>query len=104
MMAVPQGPDPLDVDPVRYKVLFENDRVRVLEFRDKPGEKSPLHVHPDRLIYNIGNWKRKFTYPDGRTEIAEGLAGEVKWSPPLAHAGENIGTTETHTLFIEFKT
>lgn len=102
-MARPEGPDPIDVDPLRYKVLFENERVRVLEFRDKPGEKSPMHVHPERLIYNIDSWKRKFTYPDGRSEILEGQAGEVKWSPPLAHAGENIGETNTHTLFVEFK-
>ena len=78
----------------------------MLDFQDERGEKSPMHVHPERLIYNIGSWKRKFMYADGRSEIAEGR-GEVKWSPPLAHAGENIGETKTHTLthtlFIELK-
>jgi beta-alanine degradation protein BauB len=95
--------DTLVVDPDRYTVLFENDRVRVLEFRDQPGDKVAMHGHPDRLIYSFGPWKRKFWYPDGRTQIAEGKAGEMKWSDALVHAGENVGTTETHNLFIEFK-
>lgn len=102
-MPAPPGPDPLDVDPVRYRMLFENERVRVLEFKDKPGEKPPIHVHPERLIYDVGSWKRKFIHPDGRAEIAEGRAGEVKWSPPLVHSGENIGSRDTHALFVEFK-
>jgi len=28
-------------------VLFENERVRVLEYRDRPGDQSSLHEHPD---------------------------------------------------------
>jgi hypothetical protein len=95
--------DPLNTDPGSYRVLFENDKVRVLEFRDKPGDKVRMHGHPERLIYSFGPWKRKFFYPDGRTEIGEGHAGEVKWTPPVIHAGENIGETDTHNLFIEFK-
>jgi len=98
-----RGLDPLDVDPDHYKLLFENDRVRVLEFHDRPGEKVGMHGHPDRLIYSFGPWKRKFWYPDGRTEVVEGKAGDVKWSNALEHAGENVGTTETHNLFIELK-
>jgi hypothetical protein len=50
--------------------------VRVLDFQDEPGEKSPMHVHPEGLIYNIGSWNRKFMYPDGRSEIAEGRAAK----------------------------
>jgi hypothetical protein len=28
--------DPTTTDPDKYKVVFENDRVRVLEYRDRP--------------------------------------------------------------------
>jgi beta-alanine degradation protein BauB len=97
------APDPVAVDPEAYKVLFENEKVRVLEFRDKPGDQAKMHIHPERLIYSFTAWKRKFLYPDGRSELAEGKAGEVKWTAPVIHAGENIGETETHNLFIEFK-
>ena len=95
--------DPMDIDTEHYRVLFENDRVRVLEFRDRPGDRVGMHGHPDRLIYSFGPWKRKFWYPDGRSEVVEGKGGEMKWSNALEHAGENVGTTETHNLFIEFK-
>ena len=30
-------------------------------------------------------------------------AGEVRWNPAQQHAGENIGTTETHVMFVELK-
>jgi hypothetical protein len=30
--------DPVKLSPKMYKVLLENDQVRVLEFRAKPGE------------------------------------------------------------------
>ncbi len=29
--------DPVRTDPDKYEVIFENDRVRVLEYRDVPG-------------------------------------------------------------------
>ncbi len=34
------------VAPEVYKVLFENERVRILEWRDQPGQKSAMHSHP----------------------------------------------------------
>ena len=38
--------DPTSTDPDKYKVIFENERVRVLEYRDEPGEATRPHVHP----------------------------------------------------------
>jgi hypothetical protein len=32
--------DPAVTNPEHYKVIFENDKVRVLEYTDQPGEKS----------------------------------------------------------------
>ena len=32
--------DPLHTDGDKYKVRFENDRVRVLEYSDKPGDRT----------------------------------------------------------------
>ena len=39
--------DAVKTDPDKYKVVLENERVRVLEYRDKPGEKTKMHTHPD---------------------------------------------------------
>jgi len=39
--------DPAEVAPNVYGVLFENDRVRLLEVRLRPGDGSARHSHPD---------------------------------------------------------
>ncbi len=39
--------DAVKTDPDKYKVVLENERVRVLEYRDKPGQKTKMHTHPD---------------------------------------------------------
>ncbi|MFY9738471.1 MAG: hypothetical protein WAK11_05390 [Candidatus Cybelea sp.] len=44
------APDPTRTDPDKYKVIFENDRVRVLEYRDKPGAKTQAHQHPNGVL------------------------------------------------------
>ena len=41
--------DPAKVDSNHYKVVFENDDVRVLRITYGPGEKSVMHYHPDAV-------------------------------------------------------
>ncbi len=60
--------DPVKTSPQYYKVLLENDQVRVLEYRLKPGEKEPMHSHPAGVVYVLSGTKLKVSYPDGRTE------------------------------------
>jgi quercetin dioxygenase-like cupin family protein len=42
--------DLVKVAPKICKVLLENDRVRVLEIRFKPGGKLPMHSHPAYIV------------------------------------------------------
>src|SRR5206468_4896166 len=63
--------DPVKISPQYYKVLLENDQVRVLEFRLKPGEKEPMHSHPAGIVYALGGATLKFTYADGRARKRE---------------------------------
>src|SRR5919108_6572660 len=83
--------DVVKVAPEAYKVLFENDRVRVLEYRIKPGERDAMHSHPAYLIYPFTSAKAKFTFPDGKTIEREGEAGQVMWHETETHAIENVG-------------
>jgi hypothetical protein len=48
-----QVADPTITDPDKHKVIFENDRVRVLEYRDQPGEATQPHEHPDSVMYTL---------------------------------------------------
>ena len=95
--------DPVTTNPGKYKTIFENDRVRLLEFQDKPGEVTVMHHHPARLIYSLAPWKKKFRSPDGGIAVVEGKTGDVTWAEAGDHAGENIGNTNTHVLIFELK-
>jgi hypothetical protein len=95
--------DPVHTDGDKYKVKFENDRVRVLEYRDRPGDQTQLHHHPAFVVYAVAPFKRRITLPGGKAMIREFKAGEVLWSDAQAHIGENIGDTPTHVIMIELK-
>ena len=95
--------DPVKLDPGRYKVLFENERVRVLEMRDRPGDVTVMHSHPQHLVYVFSAARRKFTFPDGTTKAADVKAGQVLWGEALTHAEQNVGAADTHVLIVELR-
>lgn len=94
--------DPIRTDPDKYKVIFENDRVRVLEYRDKPGSKTEAHQHPNSVLLMLSDFQRRLTVGSDVREVT-GKAGQAVWSPAQVHAGENTGTTDTHVVFVELK-
>ena len=65
------------VAPDSYKVLLDNDRVRVLEYQIKPGKKDAMHSHPAYIVYTITPGKFMFTFPDGKTMERESKTGGV---------------------------
>jgi hypothetical protein len=95
--------DPVTLSPQYYTVKSENDRVRVLEYRLKPGAKEMMHSHPSYVIYFFGPAKLRATGPDGKTSDTSVTEGEVLIRESLSHTVENVGTTELHALLIELK-
>ena len=96
------GGDPAVTDRGLYRVVFENDRVRVLEYRDVPGDQTSLHGHPDSVMVTLSSFQRRLS-SGGRTVEVELSAGQVRWLDAQEHSGENIGETSTHTVFVELK-
>jgi beta-alanine degradation protein BauB len=94
--------DPAETDGDAYTVIFENDRVRVLEYQDAPGHRTTTHGHPDSVIYTLSSFRRRL-HADGRQHDVELPAGFVGWVPAQEHAGENIGDTRSHAIFVELK-
>ena len=96
------SPDPVATNPEHYRVVFENERVRILEYTDQPGERTAPHNHPDSVMYTLSSFRRRLVSGDVQrdVELAEGSAG---WLPAQQHSGENIGETPTHVIFIELK-
>jgi hypothetical protein len=94
--------DPVCTDPDKYQVIFENDRVRVLEYRDLPGDKTQTHQHPDSVMYTLSAFERRLHAGQGARDVVM-EPGRAYWLPAQDHAGENTGTTPTHVLFVELK-
>jgi quercetin dioxygenase-like cupin family protein len=95
--------DPTTTDPDKYKVVFENDRVRVLEYRDEPGQGTSPHEHPDSVMYALSSFDRRLVAEDGETRDVTLSAGDVRWLDAQVHSGENIGESPTHVIFVELK-
>lgn len=94
--------DPAVTNPQYYKVILENERVRVLEYVDQPGDKTTPHVHPDSVMYTLSSFHRRLVQGQEQREVRL-ESGVVSWLPAQQHQGENIGETPTHVLFVELK-
>jgi quercetin dioxygenase-like cupin family protein len=99
-----QAQDPVKVSPDHFKVLLENERVRVLDFQSKAGVKIPQHSHPAYISYSIsGAGKTKFTSKDGKVTEQPAKTGQATWHEAETHASEYEGTGNAHVLLIELK-
>jgi quercetin dioxygenase-like cupin family protein len=94
--------DPTETDPDKYEVVFENERVRVLEYTDKPGDRTSPHHHPDSVMYTLSSFERRLVRDDQQRDVRL-EAGTATWLAAQDHHGENIGRTDTHVLFVELK-
>lgn len=95
--------DPVKVSPDNYKVLFENDQVRVLEMRLAPGEQDVMHSHPSEVVYFVNATKATLTLPDGGSADAEFKAGQVLRHEGWTHTVKNVGTVELLAIIVELK-
>jgi beta-alanine degradation protein BauB len=94
-MTVDPPRDPTATDPDKYRVVFENDRVRVLEYVDEPGQRTSPHRHPDSVMVTLSSFRRRLHH-DGGTRDVDIPAGLATWLPAQEHSGENVGETPTH--------
>lgn len=95
--------DPTCTDADKYVPIFENDWVRVLQYRDVPGQQTRPHHHPDSVMVTLSDFHRRLSSA-GKTAEVEMTAGRAMWLPAQIHSGHNIGDTETHVIFVELKT
>ena len=98
--------DAAQVQPRAYKVVLENDRLRVLEFTSRPGMGvcgNGMHSHPAHLTVAITPAKVRVKLPDGKTFVAGQKPGDVFWSEAETHETENISGRDMRALLIELK-
>ncbi len=95
--------DAISVAPDHYKVLLENDRVRVLETVYGPGQASNMHSHPDTVVIVLTAAKGKFTLQDGQTVDFDMKAGESMFVDAQDHTVENTEASELRAILVELK-
>ena len=102
-----EAQDPAKVMPKAYRVAFENDRVRVLEFIGRPGMGvcgQGMHSHPAHLTIVMGAWDGMVSNPDTAPQARHKKAGDVFWSEAETHKVENTGKTTSRVMIVELKT
>src|SRR2546427_8416140 len=82
--------DVVQLAPEQVKVVFENDRVRVLHFNEPGHSKLPMHSHPAYVTVGFTSNHSKYTLPDGKTSDDHTKAGSVTYSKVVTHAYENL--------------
>ena len=95
--------DPLEVAPDMYKLVYENDRVRVMQVSFEPGQSIAEHSHPDHFVYVLEGGTLKITKADGTSADAELKVGDVIWIDAETHSAVNTGTTPVKLLVTELK-
>lgn len=95
--------DPVKVTPNRYRVLLENDRVRVLRAFIGPRAKAGLHQHPAFIAIALTDSHQRLTSESGETRESKRKAGSVAFNPPLRHQEENLTDEPIELVLVEFK-
>ena len=98
--------DAVQSQPQNYRVAFENDKVRVLEYNGRPGMGvcgDGMHSHPAHLTVLLSTGKVRVKMPDGKVEVHNDPVGAVFWSNAETHEVENISGSNIRSLLIELK-
>lgn len=94
--------DPTITNPGYYTTLWENDDVRVLEYRDTPGQETTPHAHPNTVMVTLTDFDRRLS-SGGKSRDVSLPRGAALWLPAQSHSGRNTGSTPTHTILVELK-
>ena len=95
---------PEEVSPDVYKVLLDNEDVKVLEVTFKPGQSDNMHDHYPVTFYLIQGGKAQVTMPDGTVnerEIPSGFTGHQL--EKVRHQVKNIGDSTIKLILVERK-
>ena len=100
-----KGPvDALVSSPGNFKLLLNNEHVRVLQYTLPPGALDHWHTHPPRVGYLLSGAKIRVTEADGSHKDYDEKTGETYWDgfSPL-HDTLNLDSKPYIALLIEVK-
>jgi hypothetical protein len=89
--------------PDKFRVILENDRVRVVEARLEPGEETPLHWHEDRVGVALTTFTARSETKDGQIREMSLEPGRAIWFPEVERKEKNVGASTQHVILVELK-
>src|SRR6266852_7185182 len=95
--------DVVQLAPAQVKVIFENERVRVLHFHEPGHSTLPMHSHPAYVTVGLTTDHSKYTFPDGKTSDQRTKADDVTYSEVVTHAYENLSGAASESIMVELK-
>ena len=96
--------DVLKVIPENYKLIIDNQFVRVLEARIPAGTEEKPHRHLKGVSVCLTEYTLESRIlPDGPWVRNERKVGTTYWSGASLHQVRNVGATTSHTIRIELK-
>ena len=107
----PDSLDALIAAPAHHRLLFENERVRVLDTRIPPGQRTPVHTHRWPAAYYVVSWSdfvrrdpADMVLLDTRAMAAGSAPPAALWGESLPpHSLENVGAADLWVISTELK-
>lgn len=96
--------DAVVASPSVYKVLAENDSIRVIQGTYQPGETENWHGHPPYFLYIVDSGRIQVESEGKEPKVYDVKSGQNLMSPHVGkHRGTNLGTEPLRLLIIELK-
>ena len=103
--AAQNAPATFRADPSVYKLLYEDQNIRVISATWAKGVHDKLHSHPiPSVAYALDDCTLRLYAPDDTTRDITNKAGSATDVPiTRSHTAENIGPTDCYVVFVEHK-
>jgi hypothetical protein len=95
--------DAVRVEPGRYRVEFENERVRVVRLHFEPGEEGVMVAHPPRVLVTLSDVAVRLRFADGSTDERAAPAGVAGWLDGETLQTRNTGAGRLQVVLVEPK-
>jgi beta-alanine degradation protein BauB len=99
----PLALDAVRIEPTRFKVVFENERARVVHLHFGPRERGVMVSHPPRVLVTLTDVSVKLLFADGRTDERGAPAGVAAWLDTETLQTENARNEPLEVVLVEPK-
>ena len=98
------APHSFVASPEIYKVIAENEQLRIVAVSWAPGQRDEQHSHPEAGVYYLTDCYMRGYGPDGKSREGQRKAGTASVNKPVpSHSVENIGHSECRLIMFERK-